>query len=146
MDIQCHFYRIIYMRKLIQYILQRKCFFPPTEYFLSHFIVPFFFNLLSGNTCICVQRQLCHCLHWQEINKYKRQIIKLPYLDMGLKIKERRSRRGNQSCDSFVTHNSTSFSVFFKMAFCKDRNFVVNELHYSQCGNLELTKAYVHVC
>ena len=43
------------------------------------------------------------------------------YLDIGLNTNERRSRRGNQSCDSFVTHNSTSFSVFFRMAFCKDK-------------------------
>ena len=52
----------VYAKKLTQYILQIKCFFPPTEYFLPHFIVTFFFfNVLSGmhmHLCIKVAMSL----------------------------------------------------------------------------------------
>ena len=66
--------------------------------------------------------------HWEKRNsshkKHNRMVITffravVSHLDMGLKTKERRSRSGNQSCSSFVTHNSTSFSVFFRIAFCQ---------------------------
>lgn len=66
--------------------------------------------------------------HWEKRNsshkKHNRMVVTffravVSHLDMGLKTKERRSRSGNQSCSSFVTHNSTSFSVFFRIAFCQ---------------------------